>query len=89
MKKNIEIKEFKQKVMDKFCEELTDQVFLMIEQDRNLLHEYMLLIAQNKSLSNINSQIAKAVKNRFDLDNKHQENKNPNSKLIQAHERFE
>lgn len=89
MKKNVEIADFKRKVLDKFCEVLTDQVFLMIEQDRNLLHEYMLLIAKNKSLSNINSQIAKEVKKRFYLENKHQENKNPKSKLIQAHEKFE
>ena len=80
---------FKKKVIDLFSEKLTDKVFLMIQNDRELMREYLQIIANNKSLGYVNSTIAKEVKKRYDLQNLTQKNKEPESFLIKGHEMFE
>ena len=83
------LNDFKKEVVDLFCETLTDKVFLMIQNDRELLHDYMLIVSKSTSLANVNSEIAKEVKKRFDLENQNNKNKQPESFLIQSHEIFE
>lgn len=80
---------FKKKVIKVFSEQLTDKVFLMIQNDRDLMREYLAVIEKSKSLANVNSEIAKEVKKRFKLKNLNQKNKSPESFLIQGHEMFE
>jgi hypothetical protein len=84
----MEIKAFKTKVVDMFCEKITDKVFLMIQNDRQLMHEYLQIIANNNSVANVNSQIAKEIKDRFNLSNLNLKNDSPESFLIQSHEEF-
>jgi|AntAceMinimDraft_16_1070373.scaffolds.fasta_scaffold692454_2 hypothetical protein len=83
------MKNFKKKVIDSFCENLTDRVFLMIQNDRDLMHDYLKIIANSNSVASVNSELAKEIKKRFKLDNINQRNKNPESSLIQGHEMFE
>ena len=83
-----DLNDFKEKVIDLFSEKLTDKVFLMIQNDRELMREYLSIIEKRNSLAFVNSEIAKEVKKRFDLKNLNQRNEEPESLLIQAHEMF-
>lgn len=83
------MRKFKKKVIDSFCETLTDKVFLMIQNDRELMHEYLKIIANSNSVASVNSEIAKEIKKRFKLKNVNQRNFTPESFLIQTHEIFE
>jgi len=74
-------------VFEKFNNVLTDEVFYFIENDRELLHDYLLLLQDNK-LNVVNSTIAKMIKDKYGLENLWTKNKEPRSKLIQSHERF-
>ncbi len=84
-----ELNDFKEKVIDLFSEKLTDKVFLMIQNDRELMREYLSIIEKSNSLAYVNSEIAKEVKKRFDLNNLNKRNEEPESLLIQTHEMFE
>ncbi len=83
------LKDFKTKVVDQFCETITDRIFLMIQNDRDLMQEYLSIIEKGKSRANINSQIAKEIKKRFKLNNQNIKNKEPQSSLIASHEQFD
>ncbi len=67
--KTNKLPDFKRKVVERFSQRITDYVFLMIQNDRELMGEYLHVIAQNKSLANVNSQIAKEIKKSFNLEN--------------------
>lgn len=84
----MELKNFKELVVEKFCATITDKVFLMIQNDRELMRDYLDIISQNNSVANVNGQIAKEIKKRFNLENKDLRNCNPESFLIQSHEEF-
>lgn len=83
----MEIKDFTDKVLNKFNEQITDEIFCFIENDRELMHEYLLLLNQHK-LNVLNSNIAKRIKEKYNLDNLDISN-NPKSKLIQGFTTFE
>ena len=40
------IKKFADEVLSKFSKEITDQVFLSIQNDRELMHEYLRLVSK-------------------------------------------
>ena len=86
--KTIELPEFKNKIIDLFAERITDYVFLMIQNDRKLMGEYLHIIEQNSSLKNVNSQIAQEVRSSFSLDLLNEKEKIPQSFLIQGHDKF-
>ncbi len=75
------------KVLEKFNTCITDEIFCFIENDRELLHDYLKLIESNK-LNVLNSNIAKTIKAKYGLQNQSQENPKPKSKLIQSHQQF-
>ncbi len=83
----IKLKEFENKVINRFTDTITDRVFLLIQNDRELLQDYLDLLSNHKR-NFINSDIAKAIKKRFDLDNKKLKNKQPESYLIKSFEEF-
>jgi len=79
---------FKEKVIQRFSAEITDRVFLMIQNDRELLKEYMDLLGTNPQKT-INSSLAKEIKKRYNLENKEFKIENPQSLLIQSYESFD
>lgn len=83
-----QLDDFKKKVVDSFTTQLTDKVFLMIQNDRDLMKEYLSIIEKSNSLSYINSEIAKEIKKRYNLDNLGEKNESPKSFLIQGYELF-
>jgi hypothetical protein len=82
------LNDFKKKVVDEFTTHLTDKVFLMIQNDKELMKEYLSVIEEGSSLAYINSEIAKEIKKRYDLDNLDRKNEMPVSNLIQSYELF-
>lgn len=83
---NNSVVKFASKVLDRFSKEITDQVFLMIENDRELFQEYLRLVS-NESLDVVNRNIGKLVKERYKLKNLTRK-KQPKSKLIKSHQEF-
>ena len=82
----MEQKKFTEKVMDRFTKEITDQVFLFIQNDKELLREYLHLLNETK-LNSVNSNIAKAIKKRYNLTNLESKGE-PKSLLILDYEEF-
>jgi hypothetical protein len=82
------LQNFKNNIIDRFSSEITDNVFLMIQNERELLQDYLKLI-ENGKLNIVNSSIAKEIKKRYKLDNKDLQIKNPRSFLIKTHQSFE
>lgn len=83
-----DLKKFKEKMINKFSSTITDNVFLMIQNDKDLMKDYLLLL-ENHKLNIINSSLAKEIKKRYNLENKDLKNKSPKSNLIQSFEIFE
>jgi len=81
------ISKFTEKVLASFSKSITDQVFLSIQNDRDLMHEYLRLVEEG-GLTAVNQQIGKGVKKRFALSNDDQRQAQPQSTLIQSHTKF-
>lgn len=75
--------QFAQKVTDKFNEELTDLVFQYIENDAELMHDYLRLVS-DKDLDTVNKALGRKIKEKFGVENL-ERNNNPKSKLIQSY----
>ena len=78
---------FSDKLLSKFSKEITDQVFLSIQKDRELMHEYLRLVSK-KGIDSVNQHIGKSVKNRYKLSNSDSRQDNPKSMLIKSHQEF-
>lgn len=83
-----EIKPFTKRVFERFPGSITDQVFLLIQNDHELMHDYLRLV-EDKGLDVTNRSIGKAVKHEFGLDNAPERGTSPNSTLIQSFQIFE
>jgi hypothetical protein len=81
------IDDLAEKAIKKFKESITDEVFLIIQNDKKLMHEYLKLV-EEKSLDTVNRRIGKDVKNAFNLTNDDYRNDKPKSTLIQNHQIF-
>jgi len=83
----MDIPTFTEAVMAKFAKSITDKVFLEIQGDRALMHEYLKLVESN-GLTSVNQHIGKKVKERFNLTNDQARQEEPESTLIQSHQQF-
>lgn len=83
-----DVARFIEKALSRFSKSITDQVFLMIQGDRDLMYQYLKLVEVH-GLTTVNQQIGKAVKNRFDLLSDVQREHSPQSTLIQSYQQFE
>ncbi len=73
--------EFRDEVLKRFTRDLTDQVFLYIENDRELTHEYLSILGRENGTDETNQSLDQAVKAYFGL-NEQGENHSPKSRLI-------
>jgi hypothetical protein len=78
--------EFSKKVLNKFSDNITDRVFLMIQKDEELMQEYRALLKRGKDQHAINSHLGKKIRMVFNLYNAGRCN-DPESTLIQSYER--
>jgi len=81
------IDDLAEKAIKKLKESITDEVFLIIQNDKQLMHEYLKLV-EEKGLDTVNMRIGKDVKNAFNLTNDNYRNNEPQSTLIQSHQIF-
>ncbi|WP_346859092.1 hypothetical protein [uncultured Draconibacterium sp.] len=79
------IDDLAEKAIKKIKESITDEVFLIIQNDKQLMHEYLRLV-QEKGLNVVNMRIGKGVKSAFSLTNDDYRNDDPKSTLIQSHQ---
>jgi len=76
----MEIKKFLEKVITEKNKRITDDFFLFIQNDRELMKEYLYLV-EEKGLQNVNQQIALGIEAEYNLIS-FGENGEPESKLI-------
>lgn len=73
-------KKFAEEVVKQFCLELTDQLFLYIENDKKLMQEYLRLVS-SETLHKTNQDLGREFKELFNVETL-KENQDPKSKLI-------
>ena len=74
-------------VLNEFTSSITERVFLMIQNDHELMRQYLDIIDKNSRLE-INTKLPKAIRETFNLINTSEE-KQSKSKLIQTYTRLE
>lgn len=82
------LKNFTEKIIGNFSKLITDKIFLMIQNDHDLMREYLLLI-QEKGVKTVNTYIGKQIKANFNLSSLPDKQSAPVSTLIQSHETFD
>ena len=80
-------KEIAQEAIRKMNKKITNEVFLMIQNDRKLMYEYLKAVEQSK-LDTVNQAIGKEVKISYQLVNINEREDNPDCTLIQSHQKF-
>ncbi len=81
-------KEIAQEAIRKMNKKITNEVFLIIQNDRKLMYEYLKAVEQSK-LDTVNQAIGKEVKSSYQLVNINEREDNPDCTLIQSHQKFE
>ncbi|KUG26974.1 hypothetical protein ASZ90_003177 [hydrocarbon metagenome] len=74
---------FIDEILKTFNRDITDRVFLMIEEDKSLMQNYLRIVSTS-GLDTVNKAIGKRIKSYYDLENL-EENNNPKSKLIKSY----
>jgi hypothetical protein len=82
------IANFTDKLLEEFDKNMTDQVFLFIESNRDLMKAYLHTVAEYDDLKVVNSQIAQAICKHYNRISTNKSNNAPKSKLIQSFEEF-
>lgn len=81
---NTPLKDFEDKALAQFTKEITDLFFLYIENDEDLMHDYLRVIGRESDLDTTNKKLGEAVKSWFKLENG-EINREPMSKLIESY----
>jgi len=83
----MELKDFIDEVISKKNKTITDEVFLLIQNDHEFMQQYLRFV-QKQGLDTVNQQIGKRVKERYKLDNNIERNNEPISTLISSFQCF-
>lgn len=75
-------------VISQLNKKITNEVFLIIQNDRALMLEYLRAV-ENEGLDHVNQTIGRAVKEAYNLVNVNEREDNPSCSLIQSHQKFE
>ena len=78
------LQQFQDKALKQFTKEITDIFFCYIENDKELLQDYLRVIGRDSNLDETNMSLGAAVKEWFHLENGDM-NPNPKSKLIRSY----
>lgn len=81
-------KQIAEEAIKKLNKKITNEVFLIIQNDRELMHEYLGAI-EIEGLDKANQTIGRAVKDSYSLVNVNERENNPSCTLIQSHQMFE
>jgi hypothetical protein len=74
--------------IQKLNKRITDEVFLIIQNDRKLMYKYLKLV-ETDGIDVVNRTIGKEVKKAYGLVNIDDREDNPSCTLIQSHQKFE
>ncbi len=85
----MELKIFTDELFVEFDKQITDQVFLFIESNPKLIHDYLNTVANQGDLRIVNSLIAQAIGKHYGLTSMNKKNNTPKSVLIKSFEEFE
>ena len=77
-----------QEAISKLNKEITNNIFLIIQNDRDLMQKYLHTV-QELGLDQVNTTIGKEVKAAYNLKNIDDREDNPSCTLIQSHQKFE
>jgi len=80
----MEIKEFLDEVIARKNRTIIDDVFLLIQNDRELMKKYLYLVQDNK-LQTVNQQIGRRVVTEYGLTSGKEQNDEPKSVLISSY----
>lgn len=67
---------------------ITNEVFLIIQNDKDLMHEYLRAV-EKEGLDTVNKTIGRQVKESYKLVDINDRENNPSCTLIQSHQKFE
>lgn len=81
-------KQVAEEAIRRLNKKITNEIFLIIQNDRDLMQEYLRAVENNK-LDIVNQTIGKEVKNAYGLVNINDRENNPSCTLIQSHQKFE
>jgi len=77
-----------QNAIAKLNKQITNEIFLIIQNNRELMQEYLQAV-EVKGLDSVNQTIGKEVKRAYQLTNIDDREDNPSCTLIQNHQKFE
>ena len=80
--------EIAQKAIARMNKRITNEIFLIIQNDRDLMREYLRAV-ESKGLDAVNQTIGEAVKESYGLLDVDDREDNPSCTLIQSHQKFE
>ena len=78
--KNMTPEQIAQKAIAKMNKKITNEIFLIIQNDKKLMYKYLKAV-ENNGLDTVNQQIGKKIKESYKLDDDGRENK-PTCTLI-------
>ena len=85
--KVMDLENFIKRVISLKNRTITDEIFLLIQHDRDLMQNYLRLV-ENEGLNQVNRQIGKAVKKAYQLNDDEIREDDPHSTLIRSHQIF-
>jgi hypothetical protein len=74
-----EMNRFFEEVLDKFTEDITDRVFKMIQNDKELMQQYLRMVSENDK-DTVNKHLGKKIHEYYDLENVKEEDTGQNKK---------
>jgi len=77
-----------QKAIEKLNKKITNEVFLIIQSDKDLMYNYLKAV-EEKGLDVVNQAIGFEVKKQYKLVNINDREENPSCTLIKSHQKFE
>ncbi len=80
--------EIADEAISKLNKRITNEIFIIIQNDRKLMYEYLRAI-ETHGLDVLNQSIGKQIKIAYSLDNIDERENNPSCTLIQSHQKFE
>ena len=81
------VNEIAKEAISRINKRITNEVFSVIQNDRNLMHEYLKAVERD-GLTSVNQTIGKAIKTSYDFINLDDRENNPSCTIIQSHMKF-
>jgi hypothetical protein len=85
---DMDIKDLADKVISCKNKTITDEVFLLIQNDRGFMQEYLELV-ESKGHATVNRQIGRMIAQKYGLTSEDGQNYEPESSLILSHQVYD